>query len=197
MGGPGRGGRMTTQTREETARSFACVRCASPVNRDGQTCRACWKAMNMASGRLRGHFGVAIFNPKYAQNVGSLWRTADLLGADYFVTVGSRYEPQATDTMSSWKNTPMWRFCDFDTMREALPREALLVGVEIAENAVPLKDFGHPVRACYLFGAEDNGLPPKILAACHHVVVLPGAASMNLACAGSIVIYDRVARGAS
>lgn len=146
------------------------------------------------SSRLSGHFGVAIFNPKFAQNVGSLWRTADLLGADYFVTIGTRYEKQSSDTMHSWKHTPLWSFDDFETMREAMPREALLVGVELADTATPLERFEHPERACYLFGAEDNGLPPKILARCHHVVVLPGRHSMNLACAGSIVIYDRVTR---
>ncbi len=147
--------------------------------------------------KARGFFGVGIFNPKFAENVGSLWRTADLLGADYFFTIGARYERQASDTMNSTRHTPLWRFDDIDHFFAAMPRESLLVGVELAENAKPLADFPHPERACYLFGAEDNGIPPKVLARCHHVVVLPGRYSMNLACAGSIVVYDRVTRRAS
>lgn len=171
-----------------------CVSCETPVHRSGQRCRACWRMMSRVGNRVRGHFGVAVHNPKTAANVGSLWRSADVFGADYFVTIGSRYDPQCSDTMSSWKNTPLWRFDDFETLRDALPREAVLVGVEMSPNATPLAQFSHPLRACYLFGSEDNGLPRKVLDLCHHVVVLPGCVSLNLACAGSIVLYDRIAR---
>ena len=142
-----------------------------------------------------GFFGLGVHNPKFAENVGSLWRTADLLGCDFFFTIGNRYAPQSSDTRKSWKRIPLFEFPTLDAAFEAMPRETLLVGVELSPDATPLERFRHPERACYLLGAEDNGLPPKIIARCHHVVVLPGEQSMNLACAGSILVYDRVTRG--
>lgn len=51
----------------------------------------------------------------------------------------------------------------------------------------------HPLRALYLLGAEDHGLPPEVLARCHEVVQVPSPSpySLNVAVAGSLVLYDR------
>jgi tRNA G18 (ribose-2'-O)-methylase SpoU len=45
-------------------------------------------------------------------------------------------------------------------------------------------------------GAEDYGLSPRVLSLCHDVVQIPSveAQSMNVAVAGSLVIYDRFAK---
>ncbi len=43
-------------------------------------------------------------------------------------------------------------------------------------------------------GNEKNGLPAPILTACHEIVQLPGSFSLNVAVAGSVVLYDRVAK---
>lgn len=75
-----------------------------------------------------------------------------------------------------------------------LPHSCPLVGVELTDDARMLADFSHPERAVYLLGAEDHGLTQTSLAACHHVVKLPGRFSMNVACAGSIIMYDRCVR---
>jgi tRNA(Leu) C34 or U34 (ribose-2'-O)-methylase TrmL len=47
--------------------------------------------------------------------------------------------------------------------------------------------------ATYLLGAEDHGLPVDVIDRCHSLVVLDSIQpqSMNVATAGSIVIYDR------
>lgn len=55
-----------------------------------------------------------------------------------------------------------------------------------------LIDFKHLPRGLYLLGAEDYGIPPKILDKCQEVVKLPGTKSLNQAVAGSIVICDRM-----
>ena len=54
----------------------------------------------------------------------------------------------------------------------------------------------HPERAAYLLGAEDHGLSPAVLAMCHRIVVLPGRHCLNVAVAGSLILYDRWLRGA-
>lgn len=50
------------------------------------------------------------------------------------------------------------------------------------------------MRAVYLLGNESSGLPKDILAGCVSTVALPGHFSLNVAVAGSIVLYDRVSK---
>jgi tRNA G18 (ribose-2'-O)-methylase SpoU len=142
----------------------------------------------------RGYCGIGIVNGKTPPNLGTLWRSADLLGADFVFTVGSRYKPQNSDTLKSWRHMPLWRFDTMPELHRALPLECPLVAVELTDTAVPLEAFDHPLRACYLLGAEDNGLTREALSLCHYVVQLPGRWSMNVAAAGSIVLYDRMAK---
>lgn len=144
----------------------------------------------------RGFFGVAAYHPKREVNVGTLWRSAHVLGASFIATVGRRYEPQAADTSKAWRHLPLWQFATMDELVAALPRECPLVGVELTPDAVPLHQFQHTPRALYLLGAEDHGLPPDVLAQCRAVVKLPGVYSMNVAVAGSIVMHHRVTIGA-
>lgn len=65
------------------------------------------------------------------------------------------------------------------------------MGVELDSSAVHLERFTHPDRACYLLGAKDHGLSAKALRKCHELVRLRGDYSMNVAVAGSIVMYHR------
>mmetsp|Transcript_6573 Transcript_6573/g.11571 ORF Transcript_6573/g.11571 Transcript_6573/m.11571 type:complete len:87 (-) Transcript_6573:57-317(-) len=60
----------------------------------------------------------------------------------------------------------------------------------------PLETFTHPERAVYLLGSEDTGVPESVLLAAHHHVALPSVRyeSFNVAMAGSIVMYDRLAK---
>ena len=63
-------------------------------------------------------------------------------------------------------------------------------------GGTPLAEFEHPHNAVYILGSEDAGLPPSILSACHEVVSIPSErySSYNVASAGSIVLYDRLAK---
>jgi len=67
-----------------------------------------------------------------------------------------------------------------------------LIGIEMDSEAVPLERYVHPARACYLLGAEDHGLTKEALLQCHELVRLQGERSMNVAVAGSIVLYHRI-----
>ena len=140
----------------------------------------------------RGYFGIGIFNAKIETNLGTLWRSAQSLGANFMFTIGRRYQPQCSDTTKVWRHLPLFYFPSFDDL--ILPYEAQLVGIEIVEGATPLPQFFHPERAVYLLGAEDDGLPESITERCQHIVTIPGAYCLNVAVAGSIVLYDRVAK---
>jgi tRNA G18 (ribose-2'-O)-methylase SpoU len=141
----------------------------------------------------RGYFGVAVYRPKTANNVGSLWRSANLFGAAFLGTVAFRYQKQPSDTEKAANHTPLVHYRDFDDLLEHLPYGCPVVGVELDPRAVELTTFVHPERALYLLGAEDDGLPPWVLDRCHYIVQIPTAIprSMNVACAGSLVMGHR------
>jgi tRNA G18 (ribose-2'-O)-methylase SpoU len=142
---------------------------------------------------VRGYCGIGVVNGKSAVNIGTLWRSATILGADFIFTVGRRYERQRSDTYKTWRHIPLWTFADFRDLRRHVPYDCQLVAVETIGETY-LADFTHPERAVYLLGAEDHGLTREALAACPRVVRLPGPRSLNVATAGSIVLYDRVVK---
>lgn len=140
---------------------------------------------------MRGFYGVGIYHPKTSMNVGTLWRTANLLDAAFIFTIGPRYKKQASDTMKTSRHIPLYNYANIQDLIDHLPDSCPLVAVELDKRAVNLKDFQHPERACYLLGAEDHGLPQPVLDKCHHLIKLDGEFSMNVAVAGSIVLYHR------
>ena len=147
---------------------------------------------------MRGYFGIGIYQGKTPVNIGTLWRSAFAFGADFIFTVGPRYKAQASDTTKAPKHVPLFSYETFADMKAHLPWSCPLVGVEIDERAISLAEFKHPERACYLLGAEDYGLPQHVLRECHKTIVIPGASRcLNVAVAGSIVLYDRITRRAS
>ena len=140
----------------------------------------------------RGYFGIGVYHPKHEVNIGTLWRSATIFGASSIFTVGRRYKSQCADTCSTARHIPMQHFTDAEDLVAHLPHSCPLIGVELTDDARPLDRFVHPERAWYLLGAEDHGLPPAVLAACHHVVAIPhGRFCLNVAVAGSIVMYSR------
>lgn len=140
------------------------------------------------------YYAIGIEHTKTEMNVGTLWRSADLMGASFVFTIGRRYKRQASDTMHSWKRIPLFHYDDFNDFYDHIPHDCMLIGVELDERAIPLAKHAHPRRAIYLLGAEDNGLSKEARMRCHQLVQLPGRASMNVAVAGSIVAYDRITR---
>jgi tRNA G18 (ribose-2'-O)-methylase SpoU len=145
----------------------------------------------MGRGIVRGYFGIGIENGKTGANIGTLWRSAHLLGASFIFTIGHRYKRQASDTTKAWRHIPLYAYDTFDGFYASLPESCKLIGVEMDSKAAPLGRFVHPERCVYLLGAEDHGLSKKAMEKCHGLVVLPGDYSMNVAVAGSLVMYDR------
>ena len=145
----------------------------------------------------RGYFGIAVWQPKTATNIGTLWRSAWLYDAAFIATVGRRYEKQPSDTPGVAHHIPLLNYPAIDDLVASLPYSCPLIGVELTDSAVGLPSFTHPPRGVYLLGAEDHGLPPSVLKRCHQVVQIPAAKqwSMNVATAGSIIIYDRFVKG--
>lgn len=143
---------------------------------------------------MRGYFAIGIYGCKTRQNIGSLWRSANLYGAAFVFTIAERYSKKrhggCADTMNTPSHIPLLHFSSLDSLKESLT-DCPLVGVELHERATLIDQAKHRERACYLLGAEDNGLSREALEACHYLIQLPGAFSMNVACAGTVVMHDR------
>lgn len=141
---------------------------------------------------MRGYCGIGVYHPKTGVNIGTLVRSASVLGADFVFTIGRRYKKQASSVRCE-RHVPVFHFATIDAWRKAMPANARLVCVELDERSVPLAGFTHPEQAVYLLGAEDHGLPPSAMAGLQ-VVQIPGAFSLNVASAGTVVLYDRAAK---
>ena len=137
-----------------------------------------------------GYFGIGIYDPKTTENVGTLWRSAAILGASFIFTIGSRVRLQSSDTMKAHLSIPLYNHGDFEAFYKAMPHDCQLVGVELDDRSVAIEGFVHPRRCIYLLGAEDNGIPPKARAMCHKLIQLP-VGNYNVAMAGTIAMYDR------
>ncbi len=154
------------------------------------------------------HFGIGVLQPKRVANLGVLWRSAQVFGASFIFTIRDRFPPEARrdlvaadpalgrpeDVGRSWEHVPYLTFRSVEELREAMP-VARLVGVEAAEGAHPLPGYEHPRHAVYLLGSEIDGLTPPVLEQCDDLVAIPSAFSLNVAAVGTVVLYDRLAKG--
>ncbi|HIB49543.1 MAG TPA: TrmH family RNA methyltransferase [Flavobacteriaceae bacterium] len=136
-------------------------------------------------------FGIGIMNGKTPENLGVLWRTAQNMGAHFIFTIGKRYANQASDTHNAVKSMPYYHYKTFADFFAHLPKGVRIVGVEKTDGAENLEDFQHPKRCVYLLGAEDHGLTNEAISKSHFLIQFPSTFSLNVAVAGSIVLYDR------
>jgi tRNA G18 (ribose-2'-O)-methylase SpoU len=143
----------------------------------------------------RGYFGIGIVAGKSPENIGGLWRSAHALGAAFIFTVGHRYPKQPSDTTKAWRHVPLFEYEGVDHLLASMPRDCEVIGVECPAKR-PLTSYRHPERAIYLLGAEDRGLPAHAISACRTTVEIPSTHCLNVATAGSILLYDRLAKAA-
>ena len=141
---------------------------------------------------MRGYFGIGIENTKTEMNIGTLFRSAYVMGASFVFTINKRYKQQSSDTYKTSRHIPLYHYENFETFYNSMPYNCMLVGVEIDPKAEMIKDFVHPERCIYLLGAEDHGLTHKAIEKCHRLIEIPSTRCLNVAVAGSIIMYDRM-----
>lgn len=151
------------------------------------------KAINkISSMKDNSYFGIGCLNMKNSMNYGTLFRTAQIFGADFIFLIGCRFKHQASDTMKSWQHIPTFEYKDFKDFNAHRPYDCRLIGIELIKSATPINNFKHPKQACYLLGSEDSGLTREAIDCCQEIIYLPGERSLNVSVAGSIVLYDRI-----
>jgi tRNA G18 (ribose-2'-O)-methylase SpoU len=142
-------------------------------------------------------FAIAAWNISKEHNVGSLIRTAHAVAATEVLLVGERdWNVEAARTAEHY--TKVRFLATVAAFTAHLEANALqLVAVELDPRAVNLFAAAYPDRPCFLLGAELGGVPDELLDAASSIVQIPQwglVPSLNLAVAGSIVVYDYLAK---
>jgi tRNA G18 (ribose-2'-O)-methylase SpoU len=136
---------------------------------------------------------LAAWNTSKEHNVGSLVRTAHAAAVTELLLVGEReWNVEAARTAELY--TEIVHLEDIDAFLDHLQtRQWELVVVELDDRAVSLFEARYPERPCFLLGAELEGVPEQLIEAASLLVQIPQwglVPSLNLAIAGSIVLYD-------
>ena len=131
-------------------------------------------------------------------NVGSIVRTAAAYRVDHLYLCGPTTSPASakaakvalgTERYLSW--TAFERGPDAaDAARE---EGYHVIGLELADAAVPLHQLTAGPDVCLAVGNEDHGLSPATLGACDAVAFLPmlgRVGSLNVATATAIALYE-------
>ena len=71
----------------------------------------------MQTKNVYGYCAIGVYNAKTEHNLGTLWRSAYILGAAYIFTVGKRYKKQTSDVLKTWARIPYFHY---DTMEDLL-----------------------------------------------------------------------------
>lgn len=139
----------------------------------------------------KGYYGIGIERGKTEYNYWTLFRTAQILDADFLFVIDARFKKHPADTMCAFRHIPVYSYNDFDDFNSHRPYDCKLIGIEMTDNAIEVSKYYHNKKAIYLLGAEDNGLSAKALRTCDEIIKLHGKKSMNVSVAGSIILYDR------
>lgn len=140
----------------------------------------------------RGYVGIGVYDSKAETNIGTLIRTAHAMGGTFVYTIGRRYDGQPS-AVGQDRHIPILNFESVEALVDVMPPAARLICVELDPSSRALHTFTHPDQAVYLLGAEDDGLPDAVPEE-YPVVEVPSEWCLNVATAGSLVLYDRLVK---
>ena len=130
-------------------------------------------------------------------NIGSILRTAAAYSIDQLWLVGSPSpnDPKVQKTALGSQRFVPTSMCS--TTDEALAAARAggyrVIGVELAEGALPLHEIDLSGDVCIVMGHEDRGLSKDALSGVDHVAYIPQLGkigSLNVATATAIAIYE-------
>ena len=131
--------------------------------------------------------GLALWHVGDPGNVGTLLRAADGLGPAFLALSSGCADPTGAKALRASAGAvfrvPLGHFDDAPS-----PRIALL-----AHGGPPLQDAELGARTTFVLGAEREGLPPEVVAACDATATIPladSAESLNVAMSGAVALYE-------
>jgi tRNA (guanosine-2'-O-)-methyltransferase len=131
-------------------------------------------------------------------NVGSIVRTAAAYRVEHLYLCGQTASPggarsakvsMGTERYLSWsvfERAP-------DAADAAREDGYIVVGLELADEAIPLHQVAAGPDICVAIGNEDHGLSPAALSACDTVAFIPltgRVGSLNVAVASAVALYE-------
>jgi tRNA (guanosine-2'-O-)-methyltransferase len=148
--------------------------------------------------RPAGRVGLVLDHVQSPFNVGAILRTAAALKVEHLWLVGDTASPTNARTAKTALGSQRyldWTWHDTATDAVAAAREDgwRIVGVELADDAVPLPDLAVDGPVALMIGHEDRGLSPASLALCDAVAFIPQLGrigSLNVATAAAIALYE-------
>lgn len=153
--------------------------------------------------QTEGRLALVLEDVQNPFNVGSILRTAAALGVEHLWLVGATPDPSATKVAKTALGTQRFltwtTVADIDGAAAAARAEGFaLVGVELAEGAVPVHELALPAATALVLGHEDRGLSRAALAACDHLAFIPligKVGSLNVATAAGMALYEARRQG--
>jgi tRNA (guanosine-2'-O-)-methyltransferase len=148
--------------------------------------------------RVSGRLSLILDGLGTPTNVGSIVRTAAAYRVDHVWLAG----PTPALDGGGVQRTAMGTDRYLDTtivettaaaMDEARAAGYKIVGIELADGAVPLHELPLAPDVCLVIGHEDHGIGKVALDACDHVAYLPQlgkVGSLNVAVATAVAIYE-------
>lgn len=131
-------------------------------------------------------------------NLGAMLRTAAAYRVEHLYLAAMQIDPSSTNVGKTALGAD--RFVTWSAHEElsgalGAAREAgyAIVGLELADHAVPIHEAELTGPTCLVIGHEDRGLSKTALAECDTVVFLPQLGrigSLNVATAASIAMYE-------
>lgn len=148
--------------------------------------------------RSAGRVALVLDRVQSPFNVGSILRTAAAFRVDHLWLVEGTAAPtnaKAAKLALGSERYVDWTWCDTVGAAIAGARDAgyRVVGLELAEGAVPLHELAAGPSTCLVVGHEDRGISPAGLAGCDAVAYIPQlgrVGSLNVATAAAIALYD-------
>jgi tRNA (guanosine-2'-O-)-methyltransferase len=148
--------------------------------------------------RTEGRLSLLLDSVQTPYNVGSILRTAAAYRVDHLWLVGATESPTHAKTQKTALGTQRyltWTVVESidDAVAEVHGAGYRLVGIELAEGAVPLHELVLPTDVCLAVGHEDRGLSKQCLSLCDDLAYLPqigSVGSLNVATAASIALYE-------
>ena len=148
------------------------------------------------SSALRGSRFIALEEVRDPGNVGTVIRTADALGMDGVIFVGSCadcFAPKVVrSTMGSIFRMPL-HFCTLPELRQFCTDTGVqLCAAELSEDAQRLGETSLKSPCCVMIGNEAHGLTKDAVNCADKRVIIPmhGAESLNAAVAAALFMWE-------
>ena len=140
-------------------------------------------------------FAVGVYNISKEFNIGSLLRTAHCAKVKEFFLIGEKsFNTYAAVSSEKWTKINHYEKIE-DFIQFVKTSNYNLVIIDQSSNSKSLFDFEYPQNPLFLLGAEKGGVAIELKQMNFPIVEIPQYGlihSLNLSCAGSIVIYHYI-----